>query len=939
MAMTDADEDTQTGDVRPPEGVGPLPAPDAGIAPWVISHDAVSGAFNTLYLMDRLEHVRQAEHPTAQARDLGVDLAHLGDPHALKVAYFNLVQFKEFNGIYGIEEGNACLRDVARALREAFRTPYVSRFSADHFVVFYGRADVDRRIEDAHCIVAGLRREFKLWLEAGVCEPSAGQALSEACDLAKVACDQIPQDGMTFLAHYTGRIEEELKRKKYLQDHVDDAIARGDIQVWYQPVIRTLTGRMAGAEALSRWIDPTYGFVSPAVFVPALEERHLSWRLLRHVADQACADLEGRIQAGLPVVPVSINISRTDFASCDPFEVISQATATHDIPSRLVCIEITESVAMTDPEGIEQAVERFREAGYEVWMDDFGSAYSSLNTLKDFTFGKLKLDMLFLHNFNRRAKNIVISVIDMAKRLGVHTLAEGVETQEQVDFLKEAGCEELQGFFYSKPVPLGELARLMAQAEAETQEQRELYDKIGLIKIPEGRAGGFVFYDGRSFHAIYGNGRLRHQLESDGMYSLRDAEELLNGRGQKFGQLFYQVADQAVATGAPVLLPFEIAGKSYRMNVQVVAPYQDGHMLLVEPQDVTAYTQPGRFRVEAVTNEFPGQEEPPQGTEKSVGFSPVSRDAEVVWSPIDHTDRDGLDTLSALMSIFVSLINIDFTTWKMRAITIPKVSTDHLSAGDLDYDYVMDYYIERSVSEPYREAMRRMTDPSTVVDRLTRYGAISLDYVGRHLGWCRIFLIPFATGPDGAVTKALFATQDINVEKANEGRMNYAITHDALTHALNRTGLTHAASMVEGYEGQVAFVMVDVDNFKRYNDTYGHEAGDQLLTRLARLLINTFGTTDYVARIGGDEFVILLTRYDADGNGGAIQQRLARVNDVLSHGTEQPGGVSTSAGIVISTSGYRKDLYNLADEALYAAKAAGKAGSEVRIVRGAAEGA
>lgn len=904
-----------------------------GIAPWVISHDAVSGVFNTLYLMDRLEHLRSARHPANLAEQYGVVLSQLGNPRELRVVYCNLVQFKEFNGVFGIEEGNACLRDVGEALREAFGTPYVSRFSADHFVVFYGKGDVDARVEDAHRVVAHLRHDFKLWLEAGVCEPSDEQTLSEACDLAKVACDQIPDDGTAYLAHYTTRIEDELKRKKYLQDHVDDAVAAGDIQVWYQPVMRTLTGRMAGAEALSRWTDPHYGSVPPSVFVPALEERHLSWHLLEHVADQACSDLARRMRDGLPVVPVSINISRTDFASCDPFEVLTRATAAHDIPSRLVCVEITESVAMTDPAGIEREVERFRAAGYEVWMDDFGSAYSSLNTLKDFTFGKLKLDMLFLRNFNQRARNIVISVIDMAKRLGVHTLAEGVETKEQVEFLKEAGCEELQGFFFSRPIPLDELDALMARTEVETQEQRELYDSIGLIKLQEGEAAGFVFYDGTSFHAVYGNSRLRHQLESDGMFSLRDAEQLLNGRGQKFGQLFYQVADQAVATGTPVLLPFEIAGKSYRMDVQVVAPYQDGHMLLVKPQDVTAYTQAGQFRIET-TAELTSQDEPPKDPGGIVGFSPISRTAEVVWSPIDHTDRDGLDALSALTSIFVSLINIDFSTWKMRAITIPKVSADYLSAGDLDYDYVVDYYIERSVSSPYRNALREMMGREHVVDRLTRYGAISLDYVGRHLGWCRIFLIPFAFASDGTVTKALFAVQDINSEKDHEGRMNYAITHDALTRALNRNGLMHAASMIEGYEGQVAYVMLDVDNFKRYNDSYGHEAGDQLLTRIARLLINTFGTSDYVARIGGDEFVILITRYDQDANGAEIQRHLARVNDALAQGTEGLGGVSTSAGIVISTSGYRKDLYNLADEALYAAKAAGKASSQVRLVHG-----
>lgn len=919
------------------------------------SHDRVSGAFDTLFLLDRLERARRGQ---ALSQDGGLDPAELGDTRSLTVIYFNIVQFKEFNGAFGMEEGNRCLRDIARALEGVFGRSCVSRFSADHFIVFCGTGRVRRKIDQAHESVMRLRDGFKLWLEAGVCAPYSEQSLSAAVDLAKVACDQIVKDGRSYSCWYSGKIEEELERKKYLQDHIGQAIEKGWVQVHYQPVIRTLTTRIAGVEALSRWKDPIYGEVSPGVFVPALEEKHLSWHLLEFVVDRACADLSARYSRGLPVVPVSVNVSRTDFESCEPFEVITSAVERHEVPPSLICVEITESVAMRDPEGIEAVVERFRGAGYEVWMDDFGSAYSSLNTLKDFSFGKLKLDMLFMHDFNERSKIIIGSIIQMAKKLGVHTLAEGVETKEQVDYLRDAGCEEIQGFYFSRPLPLDEAIAYASEHQPETHEQRTLYNELGLVKLSRSEAAGFVSWKDGAARLLYANQMLRRRMAADGFSLPAEMDALLNSEHGRFAQAYRQTVLRTIENGDTEAFAFAVNNQRYQLLFRIAARNDSECVLAVVVQEIssrgivpmleeTGNPDDGSDGAEGLDDE-PAGEDVPLVTSSAHGGLASSAPAGTTPLPagrirpvsltVSHSTQDELETFSALASIFVTLVIIDFRNWELQPVIVAEVCRGFLSGGGLDFRETIPKFLEQAVDESYRDAMRRFIDPETIASRLSTSGTLAIDYLGANVGWCRLFLIPIATDEAGRATKALFAARDINAEKDEESRLAYGMNHDPLTGAFNRNGLNMVIDMVRGNTAPMAYVMVDVDNFKEFNDEFGHKAGDDLLVRVVRMLIDTFGATDYVARIGGDEFAVVLTRYDADEDGAAARERIGWVNEELRRGLETLGGayarasVSLSAGIVVSLDGFRNDFYELADRMLYDEKAEGKGGSRVKVL-------
>ena len=278
-------------------------------------------------------------------------------------------------------------------------------------------------------------------------------------------------------------MEESLDQ--FILENFDTALSAGHIQVYYQPVIRTISGQLCSFEALARWIDPVRGMLPPDAFIPVLEQAKRIHRLDSFVIETVCRRIRQSVENNQTPIPVSINLSRMDFTHCDIFSVVDENARAFHIPHDFLYIEITESVLAEQEGQMRDVVERFRKAGYQIWMDDFGSGYSSLNMLKDYSFDELKLDMRFLSSFNQRSRRILTSVIQMAKEIDIHTLAEGVETEEQFSYLRNIGCEKVQGFYFGKPMPYE--AALDALREkgitVELPRHRKYYDDIGKVNF------------------------------------------------------------------------------------------------------------------------------------------------------------------------------------------------------------------------------------------------------------------------------------------------------------------------------------------------------------------------------------------------------------------------------------------------------------------------
>ena len=258
-------------------------------------------------------------------------------------------------------------------------------------------------------------------------------------------------------------LRETMRRQQYVIDHIDEAVENGYIKVFYQPVIRVKTGKICGYEALVRWIDPKIGMLSPADFISTLEQYHLIHLVDTYIVKRVCEDYVAITSAGQEIVPVSINISRLDFELCDIFGIIEKTREEYGMPRNMLDIEITESALDQNGGFIKSECDRMREMGYSIWIDDFGSGYSSLNTVAEYNFDVLKLDMVFMRSFERNTKTarLMTYIMDGARAMGVVPLCEGVETKEQVEFLDKIGCERAQGYYFGKPLPLEE-ARALA---------------------------------------------------------------------------------------------------------------------------------------------------------------------------------------------------------------------------------------------------------------------------------------------------------------------------------------------------------------------------------------------------------------------------------------------------------------------------------------------
>lgn len=247
--------------------------------------------------------------------------------------------------------------------------------------------------------------------------------------------------------------------KQYILDNLDKALQEGWITAYYQPIIRAVNGRVCDEEALARWIDPVKGFLSPADFIPVLEEEKLIYKVDLHILDCVLEKMKYMVNTGHYMCSHSINLSRSDFDMCDMVQEIVTRVDKSGIHRDKINIEITESTLVNDFKFMLSQIEKFKRLGFSVWMDDFGSGYSSLNTLARIPFDLIKFDMVFLRNFDQgeNAKIILAELMRMAAALGKDTVCEGVETAEQMEFLQEIGCSRMQGYYYCKPVSLEQI--------------------------------------------------------------------------------------------------------------------------------------------------------------------------------------------------------------------------------------------------------------------------------------------------------------------------------------------------------------------------------------------------------------------------------------------------------------------------------------------------
>lgn len=401
------------------------------------------------------------------------------------VICFDVIRFKAINDIFGVAKGNKLLQYIAQVIRETLKSgDFACRSISDHFVIFTHTEgnELGDMIEQMLEKIEGYELPFVINCNVGIYITNGERLSVDAMiDRAILAQSVIKGSYMEKYSYYTEALRNDMLGEQEIIAMVETAIAQEQFVAFYQPQYNHSNGMLIGAEALVRWNHPEKGLISPGVFIPICEKNGFITRLDLYVFEQTCKFIRKCMDKGIPVVPISSNFSRNDIFQPNYVEKLEEIRKKYEVPAKYLRVEITESTVVGGIKQVNKIIEQLHECGYLVEMDDFGSGYSSLNVLKDISFDIIKLDMMFLREEteSNRGGIIVSAVMRMAKWLGMPVIAEGVETVKQADFLRSIGCESIQGYLYSKPLPEDQYEeKLRNSTVGENIQQMRLIDTI-----------------------------------------------------------------------------------------------------------------------------------------------------------------------------------------------------------------------------------------------------------------------------------------------------------------------------------------------------------------------------------------------------------------------------------------------------------------------------
>ena len=385
--------------------------------------------------------------------------------------YLDVRSLRSYNAQYGYARGDDLLRLVSDILKDEFPEALLARGADDHFILVTEYSDAESmtsRIETVNHKVKTGAFGNTMGVQAGICLYDDTMDTAAALEHARHTLKSIGHDLNRVCAFFTHEINERYLDQQYILEAFDTALEQQWIKIYYQAIMRVKTGKAAALEALARWVNPIRGIISPGEFIPVLDKYHLLYKLDLYMVEQFVKEIPEREKAGLPIIPVSINFSAQDFDHVNIVESLNEILERHGVNKDNLIIEIMEQDLAVATDSFKHQLSELRANGYRLWLDDFGSGYSSLNVLSQYDVDVLKFDLEFLRHLdehNGANRLIMTATIDVAKKLGIRTLAEGMETEEHLNFLREIGCEFAQGFYYYKPESLASIVFKMQKGK------------------------------------------------------------------------------------------------------------------------------------------------------------------------------------------------------------------------------------------------------------------------------------------------------------------------------------------------------------------------------------------------------------------------------------------------------------------------------------------
>lgn len=377
--------------------------------------------------------------------------------------HLKMRKYRSYCTCFGVKEGEVLIEKCYDILKRktARKELVVHRENAQYglLLLYEDREQMTRRIEEMEDALNAVSPNIKLYFGVGVYLAQQGdEDIDQLYNNALLACDILGEESESKIAFFDIEMNNQRIWERKVEDDLDRALVNKEFQVYLQPKISTAGEVLAGAEALVRWIHPQDGFIPPNKFIPILEKNGFITKLDDYMLEAVATLQANWIAQGHKIVPISVNVSRAHFTRNDLAQHICAIVDKYAVPHDVIELELTESAFFDDKKLLLDTVKQFREYGFSVSMDDFGAGYSSLNSLKEMPIDVLKIDADFFRgaDVEERGLLIVSEVIDLAKKLNMKIVAEGIESREQVDFLTEQECDLIQGYFFAKPMPVAE---------------------------------------------------------------------------------------------------------------------------------------------------------------------------------------------------------------------------------------------------------------------------------------------------------------------------------------------------------------------------------------------------------------------------------------------------------------------------------------------------